>query len=190
MQTFGTVWCASASQMLSFNRALDYNRSLDDFDEDDTIDPSFMQDYGGATSASDGFGRRIIPESPFLQEPCNRQQMAAGGTSIHQMLDNYGIHLENPPSSQPPQQKQSVISLYPHISRQFNEDFDSCVQINWEKCTSKQIYDICTSPHLQCGASKSMAWMLQHAVKQLTGTLSCFCVKVRSLITLTPLFLS
>ncbi len=160
--------------MLHFNRALDYN--------DDTIDPDCLQDYGGG----------IIPESLFVQESGIGQEMAAGGNghsmSIHHMLDAHGISLGTPPLHPPPlhppplhpphQQRQSIMSLYPHISRQFNEDFDSCVRIDWEKCSAKQIYDICTSTHLQCGASKSMAWMLQHAVKQLTGNLSCFCQKV------------
>ena len=38
-----------------------------------------------------------------------------------------------------------------------------------------QIYDIATSQHMSCGAHKSMAYVIAHAVKQLTGALQCFC---------------
>jgi hypothetical protein len=65
--------------------------------------------------------------------------------------------------------------MYPHCHREFNARFDSFLRIEWTKCTSAQIYDICSSPHMKSGQTNSMSYVMSHAVKALTGYLSCFC---------------
>jgi hypothetical protein len=71
----------------------------------------------------------------------------------------------------------SVASLYPHCLQEMDSDFDNVLRIDWIRCDAGQVYGILVSPHMQCGSSKSMAWVLQYAVKQLTGFLSSFCSK-------------
>lgn len=48
------------------------------------------------------------------------------------------------------------------------------VHVNWAACTASQLYAIVTSPHLMCGAFKSMAFVLKHAITQLTSNLMPF----------------
>ncbi len=148
--------------MLAFNRNLDY--------DDETIDAQHQFPF-----ADDGLNFTedvVIPETPA--DRWQQQHVGGGGPagqSVHDMLESAGIRLSD-------QSKESISALYPHCSRHFNGDFDSYLLINWEKCSAKQIFDICASIHMQCGQTKSMAWVMKHAVQQLTGPLSCFCQKV------------
>ena len=166
--------------MLSFNRALN--------DVDDTIDPSLaLQDHDPSALSSGYF---LIPETPVFQGAGSGR--VGGGhqsTSIQDVMRNAGISLsydsveelsqaqaQNQPRFQSGTgQRTNIKDFYPHVSRRTDSDFDSFAMIDWSKCSSNQIYDICTSPHMQCGASKSMAYVLNYAVKQLNGDLSCFC---------------
>jgi len=150
---------------------LHYNNS---FGDDDTIqhlsfenDASFV-DRGG-----------VVDESCYV--PASLASTAGAsvrsGTSVHDMIRSAGIQLS---SSQQPaafsQQPSDIPAMYPHCERHFTDDFDYFLQVNWNRCTAGQIYDICTSPHLQCGATKSMAYVLSFAIKALTGELACFCL--------------
>ena len=156
--------------MLAFNRSLDYG----DETIDGTIDThQFPFPDDGVIYTEDGNqGIVAIPETPA--DRWQQQHVGGGrpaGQSVHDMIESAGIRLSD-------QSKDSITALYPHCSRHFNGDFDSYLLVNWEKCSAKQIFDICASIHMQCGQTKSMAWVMKHAVHQLTGPLSCFCQKV------------
>lgn len=64
--------------------------------------------------------------------------------------------------------------LYPFVTRVFDSDSDAFAMVKWHLCSSQNVWDICTSAHLFSGCSKSMAWYLQFAVKQLLGDLRPF----------------
>jgi hypothetical protein len=159
--------------MLAFNRSVQ-PCSLDFGDE--TIDThQFPFPDDGVIYTEDGNQELVaIPETPADRWQRQQQHVGGGGPagqSVHDMIESAGIRLSD-------QSKESITALYPHCSRHFNGDFDSYLLVNWEKCSAKQIFDICASPHMQCGQTKSMAWVMKHAVHQLTGPLSCFCQKV------------
>lgn len=152
--------------MLSFNRGLDLSG-------DETIDPrQFNEDESFPLNGGwmGGGGGVVIPETPAPFSEHVGGGVAAG-QSVRQMLTQHGIQLADT-------SKESIANLYPNCTRQFNEDFDSYVLVEWKKCSAKQIDNVCSSIHMQCGATKSMAWVMKFAVQQLTGPLSCFCQKV------------
>ena len=66
-------------------------------------------------------------------------------------------------------------ALYPHVTRLYTEDQDAFAAVAWTDCSASNLWAIITSPHLVSGASRSMAWFLNFAVRtQLTGTLKHF----------------
>ncbi len=171
---------------------------------DDSLPSPFEHD--GVTSHIVDDSLRQFPPSTFSMARGGgaRGGGARGGepasavrySSVHDMVAAHGIVFSTPPSQpqcdatagcmplgslqplrQPPTAAESIASLYPHCLQEMDSDFDSILRIDWMSCDAAQVYDMLVSPHMQCGSSKSMAWVLQFAVKQLTGVLSCFCSK-------------
>ncbi len=100
------------------------------------------------------------------------------------MLRDAGIQLHASQSSVivPPTQltagsqlASDIPAMYPHCIRQFSEDFESSLLVNWHLCTAGQIYDILSSPHMMCGRAQSMAYPMKFAIGILTSELACFC---------------
>lgn len=200
MKSGGAAWFVST--LLQPHAMLAFNRGLL---TDETQEESLNLNASGFVDESlpSPFGPFELPEGPRIVEDSLRQfppptfPMARGGaarggaaaapySSVHDMIAAHGIVFSTPPS-QPQQlptatapstqESSSIASLYPHCSQEMDSDFDNVLRIDWMHCDAGQVYDILVSPHMQCGSSKSMAWVLQFAVKQLTGVLSCFCSK-------------
>lgn len=167
--------------MLSFNRAMHLN------DDDDTIDSLALQNQDSCALSD---GHFFIPETPSCELQAAGSASAGGGQSVHDVMRHAGISLSSDfaqgpshasgglaqdPSQARVQRAPSMKDLYPHVTRRTDNDFDAYAVIDWSRCTSDQIYDICTSSHMMSGLTKSMAWVLNFAVKELTGKLSCFC---------------
>jgi len=66
-------------------------------------------------------------------------------------------------------------TLYPFIKRAYNDDMDAFAVIEWTKCSAANVWAIITSTNLSMGASKSMSFVLNFAIRnQLTGALKHF----------------
>jgi hypothetical protein len=171
---------------------------------DDSL-PSPFEDEHRSTIVEESLRQFPPPPFPMARGGGARGGEAASAvrySSVHDMVAAHGIVFSTPPSQ--PQQcdatagcmplgslhplrppptaaalssHESIASLYPHCLQEMDADFDSILRIDWMSCDAGQVYDVLVSPHMQCGSSKSMAWVLQFAVKQLTGVLSCFCSK-------------
>ena len=147
---------------------LQYNSPLAFADDDDTMQASFESFPSFVDASSSGAAvHRVVPESQ--PSVTSSGGAAVQHVSVHDMIRDAGIQLSSQPSSN------SIAALYPHCARQFTEDFDSSLLVNWNFCTAGQIYDICASPHMRCGRSNSMTWLLKFAVGVLTNDLSVFC---------------
>jgi hypothetical protein len=159
--------------MLSFNRGVTEETQDPSFFVDDSLPSPFGSVADTIQDAFQGFPpvhNNIVQDSfPPIRGG------AAASCSIHEVVAAHGITFTSPPQ-QPPQQH-PIPELYPHCHQEQDSDFDSYLKIDWSSCSAAQVYDICASPHMQCGAAKSMTYVLQFAVKQLTGVLSCFCSK-------------
>jgi hypothetical protein len=162
--------------MLSFNRGVTEETQEPSFFVDDSLPSPFETSVADANTIQDAFQgfppvhNNIVPDS-FT--PVRGGAAAPCSISIHDMVAAHGITLSSPMPPQP----HPITELYPHCHQEHDSDFDSYLKIDWMSCSAAQVYDICASPHMQCGAAKSMTYVLQFAVKQLTGVLSCFCTK-------------
>ena len=154
------------SDLLRFNSHLA-------FADDDTIPQiSFEREASFIDSC-------VIPETPLPSGGA-----AARDMSVHDMLRDAGIQLHASQTSVivPPTQltagsqlASDIPAMYPHCVRQFSEDFESSLLVNWHLCTAGQIYDILSSPHMMCGRAQSMAYPMKFAIGILTSELAWFC---------------
>jgi hypothetical protein len=69
----------------------------------------------------------------------------------------------------------AIQPLYPFVFRSYTDDHDAFAIIEWSKCTAANIWAIITSPHLSVGATRTMTFILNFAIKgQLLNALKHF----------------
>jgi hypothetical protein len=165
--------CEILERLTGMNTTMSTLRFIQNFDDSMTQESLIPE--------TSSFTDQVVADSLPFPESFN---FGGGGvtsgrpmSSLRDMLHGTGVSL--PASSAPivsqPVKSSGIPAMYPHCHREFNADFDSYLRIDWTKCTAVQIYDICSSPHMKSGATNSMSYVLSHAVKTLTGYLSCFC---------------
>ncbi len=65
--------------------------------------------------------------------------------------------------------------LYPHVYRSYTDDMDAFAVIDWTMCSAANIWAIITSPHFSVGATKTMTYIQNFAIKtQLLSALKHF----------------
>jgi hypothetical protein len=183
--------------------AMHFNRqpfASADGNDSDTIEPVSFDAFGNDLFCYDDHNN-IVPETPMPVYAGGggpaRHRGPTPPVSIHALMAQTGITFADPvlqaqsgmscadpvattalalaPHSAPVITLQSV---HPHVSRASDEDFNDKAAVDWPSCTVQQLYEVCTSQYLQCGQMKSMAFVLQHAVKQLTTVLCPFIPEI------------